>query len=198
MKLIQNKNMYDENIVLVFYSKSKDGPYPGDGAGEKMEVDARTKFDYYELSKIPNWRKMLSNFWEQEFNLDGLRWLSVEHYYQASKFKKGFPDFFYQFSIDSGSDISKDTVLAKVAGGKTGRKGSTVLREKHIVVDDDFFTTNRCREDMSRAQHAKFSQNEDLKKCLLATKNAKLVHYVRGSDPVFFLSLVVIRSLLKT
>jgi predicted NAD-dependent protein-ADP-ribosyltransferase YbiA (DUF1768 family) len=47
---------------------------------------------------------------------------------------------------------------------------------------------------MNKAQEAKFLQNEDLLAVLLATKDAKLVHYVRGSPPVTFYGLMEIRN----
>ena len=66
--------------------------------------------------------------------LHGKRWASVEHY-QGSKFKET-PEFYDQFSLDSGSKLSKDPVLAKAAGGKFQGK---CVRPKEIVIDSDFF-----------------------------------------------------------
>ena len=50
---------------------------------------------------------------------------------------------------------------------------------------------------MFDAMKAKFSQNKDLKNMLIATKNAKLVHFSRGSPPVVFYNLMKIRDMLK-
>jgi hypothetical protein len=183
----------DENIIFMFYSKSADKP-PGYGSGEKM-VESKKK-DYAELSKIKDWRKMLSNFWIAEFDLDGHHWASVEHYYQGSKFKKENPDFYLQFSLDSGSDLSKDANMAKGAGGKTGKVDGKLFRPKNVKIDHDFFTSGNDNEEMYNAQYAKFTQNEDLKRVLLLTKEAKLMHFTRGS-PVFFENLVRIRNSLQ-
>lgn len=40
----------------------------------------------------------------------------------------------------------------------------------------------------------KFTQNDNLRKTLLATKNAKLVHFSRGSEPIVFNNLMEIRK----
>jgi predicted NAD-dependent protein-ADP-ribosyltransferase YbiA (DUF1768 family) len=109
----------------------------------------------------------------------------VEHYYLGCQFKKGFPDFYQQFSLDSNTDISKDIAIARAAAGKTGKLKDRILREKTIKTDPDFFEVGvnpRNQEERHKALTAKFNQNLDLKSMLLETKTAKLVHFVRGKE----------------
>ena len=190
---------YDPEIVFQFYSKSSDKPYPGKGAGEKIPEKDIKKFTA--LSEIKGWRKMLSNFFVSPFELDGRQWNSVEHYYQASKFKKTNPDFYASFSLDKPSNLSKDPRLAKAAGGKSGKTkidGKVVeLRPKGIEADLDFFG-KRKNEEMMRAQFAKFNQNPVLKDMLHKTLDAKLTHHVRGSPPVVFTELMKVRKKLNS
>jgi len=182
-----SSDLHNGHTVFQFYSKSNDRPRPGKGSGESLGPEGASP--YSELSAIPQWRKKLSNFWEQEFKLDGKRWLSVEHYYQASKFKKGNPEFYNTFSLDSGSEISKSPAMAKAAGGK----GKTRLRPPSVSIDPDFFSGRHIGA-MEDAMRAKFSQNKELGKALLATGSAKLQHFVRGAPPVVFNDLMRVRK----
>jgi predicted NAD-dependent protein-ADP-ribosyltransferase YbiA (DUF1768 family) len=185
---------FNDNIVFQFYSKSRDMK-PGKGAGEKISVEDMSKFS--ELAEMKNWRKVLSNFYEGEFKLDGLRWLSVEHFYHASKFKKSEPNFYKLFSLDSKSDISKLPAMAKGAGGKTGKFKGKQIRPKKITMDDDFFSSKENEKAMYRGQMAKYKQNKEANDVLMATKDAKLQHFLRGQKPIVFYDTMKIREVLS-
>jgi hypothetical protein len=187
-------DLYNNATVFQFYSGSMDKPAPGAGAGESMGPEGVK--EYEDLKRIISWRKMLSNFWPELFILDGHKWLSVEHYYQGSKFKRQNKDYYLKFSLDSNSELSKNQAMAKGAGGKSGKFQGTVIRPKEIKVDDDFFS-GRGKKEMEDAMFAKFSQNEELKKVLLATKRAKLTHFMRGNPPIVFNDLMRVRQRLN-
>ena len=111
-----------------------------------------TPIEFY--SKIPAYREF-SNFFPSAFDLDGKRWPTTEHYFQAQKFT-ATPE--YQEEIR----LAKTPEKAKNLGGS---------REKPIRADWD-----QVREDvMKKALKAKFTQNADLKALLLSTGNRPLV-----------------------
>jgi predicted NAD-dependent protein-ADP-ribosyltransferase YbiA (DUF1768 family) len=183
-------DLYNNSTVFQFYSSSVDKP-PGKGSGEsipKNEID-----EFKELSQMPDWRKKLSNFWLEPFTLDGHKWNSVEHYYQGAKYKRNNNAFYLQFSAEAGTELSKNPAMAKEAGGKSGKYNNVQIRPANIKVDPDFFT-GRDSKEMEAAQYAKFSQTPELKKLLLATKKAKLLHFSRGSPPSVFTELMRVRE----
>jgi predicted NAD-dependent protein-ADP-ribosyltransferase YbiA (DUF1768 family) len=129
---------------------------------------------------------------------DNHTWQSVEHYYQGSKFKNNNREFYLKFSLDSRSELASDPVIAKAAGSKSGKLNNAIIRPSRITFDPDFFSHGRGEREMSDALYAKFSQNKNLKDILLATRNAKLVQYQRGSLPIVSHHLMQVRHKLRT
>ena len=154
------------------------------------------------LKQYNNWRRKLDDEWEQEFTVDGKRWLTVEHYYQASKFRKRNPDFYNLFSLDSDDQISKNIEIAKAVGSIQGvykNKGNTIVtRPSDIKIDPDFYGTRRKDEEREKALYAKFSKNEDLKKILKHTKQAVLQRYIRKAQPEKDILLMKVRNRIQS
>ena len=197
------RDLYDKDIVFVFHSTSNGKPKAGLGSGETIPENNR--IDFPTLNKTKDWRRKLDDSWMVPITMDGHRWNSVEHYYLGSQYKKGFPDFYLKFSVESGSDISKDITIAKAACSKSGKmaiKGAEVsLREKNVKPDADFYEMGkspRNKIERENALRAKFTQNLDLKNILLGTKMAKLVHFLRGKEPETDELLMQIRKEIAT
>ena len=85
--------------------KSSNKPIPGKGPGETIPLN-KIK-EYGKLQTTLNWRKQLSNLHEKEFELDEKKWLTIEHFVKANKFKnnKGIYD---NLSLNSKSEVSSD------------------------------------------------------------------------------------------
>ena len=86
--------------------------------------------------------------------------------------------------------------MAKAAGSKTGKLKTEVVRSKDIKIDPEFYGGNE-EVVIEKGIYAKFSQNNDLKKMLLKTQTAKLLHYKRGSEPEISNSLMIVRNRLR-
>jgi len=113
---------------------------------------------FYKVADDYGW---LSNFAPYPFVLDGKKWPTVEHYFQAQKFgnKK------YQEEIRN----SRKAVLAARMG-----------RDRRHKLRDDWESVKVSI--MKKAVKAKFSQNSHLGKMLVATKNALLIeHTIRDA-----------------
>jgi predicted NAD-dependent protein-ADP-ribosyltransferase YbiA (DUF1768 family) len=188
-------SLYDNSIVFQFYKKSNNKPLPGKGNGEKIPMDRVKEFS--QLAEISEWRRKLDNEYTAPFELDGHKWKTVEHYYQANKFKNTNKEFYLLFSLDSGSKISDDVDMAKSAGSKTGKHNKDLLRSKDIKIDPEFY--GGAEETlMENAIYAKFNQDKtDLKRTLLLTKKAKLLHYKPAKEAEVANSLMLVRSKLE-
>jgi predicted NAD-dependent protein-ADP-ribosyltransferase YbiA (DUF1768 family) len=205
---------FDPSIVLIYHSKSPDD-LPGNAQGDHISNKNKSAFISLVASGKGknNWRKKLSNEWAEPFTLDGHRWLSVEHYYQANKFLKQHPEFYLLFTMDANkkskyydetsilSRISQDVDLAKVAGKKIPKtiidKKKVSLRPDDIDIDSEFFNGRNTRV-LEDGTMAKFDQNDNLAKILLMTNNAKLINYVFSKPPTISFHLMRVRSKLRT
>jgi len=185
-----SEDLWNDETIFQYYIRSNPKPLPGKGSGEKIGPEGVKA--YSGLSSIPEWRRKLDDLWEAPFELNEHKWLSVEHYYQGSKFKNSAPQYYLQFSLDSDSEISKSPSMAKAAGGKSGKFEGKQLRPKNIVIDADFFV-NRNKNTLKDALRAKFNQNEELKKMLQLTRKAKLTHYLQGTPATTSNDLMEIR-----
>lgn len=189
----KTSGLYNSNSIFQFYHQSANGPLPGKGSGETIKPEEIFKFS--ELAAIPEWRRKLSDFWVEPFKLDGHIWSSIEHFYQASKFVEHNPQFYLTFAIDTNpeGELSKDPAMAKDAGGKTGKHKGVIIRPSEVKIDPDFYS-KRNKESKKKSLTAKFKQNKELKNLLQATKDAKLVQFVRASPPVEYNELMEIRK----
>ena len=185
------RGLYDESIVFVYYNKSSISALPGKGSGEKLSKERMKEFAG--LSTIHEWRRKLSYFWIAPFTLDNHRWSSVEHYYNACKFKKENPEFYLNFTIESGTDVSTNPEMARAVGSKTGEFQKKIIRPKQVIVDSDY---SKEREDKNiyDAQMAKFMQNPELKQLLIETKNAKLMRFKSGHPSELDNALMLVRD----
>lgn len=165
--------------------------YPGSGRDEYIDPADWNK--YAVLSTIPNWRRMLSNFYARDgdvplFQLDGLDWKSVEHYYHANKFIDIDDGYYLSFAMDSESPLSRaDGAAAKKAGGT-----------RRMTADQAAGWNARKHDVLAKAREAKFVQNPDLARVLVLTDGATLTHRAWSKAPlVVEYQLMALRDRLK-
>jgi len=175
-----DNDLYNNTDILRFYLKSAEND-PGKAVGDTIAKENKLLYSKLIKPKKTNdvykhWRRKLDDRWERPtkealFSLDGRRWLTVTHYHEGSQFKKGYPDLYNTFSLDSNSDLSKDVKLIKETLKNTDKKA-----------DDDYNSIKNPRRIVERqkALYEKFNQNEDLKKVLTATNQAKLIQCIPG------------------
>lgn len=184
----KEEGLYSDGVIFQYYDKSADTK-PGKGAGEKIESSRIKEFGV--LSGIKNWRRLLSNYGVTEFTLDDKKWLSVAHYFEASKYKKSNPEIYRLFSLDSESEISSSIPAVKALRSKRIFNGKEYI-PYDVKVDEDFET--RAENEMLDALKAKFTQNKEAKTALKETKDAKLILYNRRKAPLTQFTIMQIRK----
>lgn len=199
----------EDNSYIVFYSKSANRPF-GKGTGENLTTEDNESGKFNEINRISNFRQKFSNFWPNTkngiegdvskslFEADGRRWASLEHFFHYAKFRNTYPEFADTFTFDSKSKWSKNAGLAKQAGkaGKVNSRGKhydpytkkyKLNNRGKYTVREGFYDDLILRNNLQLISGwSKFSQNEKLKKALLATEDGGLYHYIKmtGSPAV--------------
>ena len=193
--------LFDNDTVFMYYNKSDPKPKAGKGSGESIKEGRELEFNKLNKdSTLKDWRRKLDDSWKASFELDGKKWATIDHYYYGSQFKKGFPDFYNKFSLDSNSDLSLDPKKAKAAASVKGKYEKKLLRPIDVKHDPDFFEIGpeqRSKKERKYALMSKFSQNQDMKKVLLETKDAKLVKFIRSNPPEIDIELMEVRKKLQ-
>lgn len=111
---------------------------------------------------------LLSNLAHTPFELDGMRYASVEAFWQGLKY----------------SDTAKRDEIATYHGLLSKKSGDEWDNEaEFIYLGQQYDTGSREHQElMYRAIRAKLEQNPDVLKLLLATGNAKIIHEPKKRD----------------
>lgn len=105
-----------------------------------------------------------TNFWPQDVDIDGKIWPTTEQYYQAQKFTDG-------------------KLQETIRQLNTPREAFNFARKHKISERPDW--KNISLDTMRKAVRAKFTQQKDLAKLLLATGNKIIVEAAGGNDDFY-------------
>lgn len=189
--VLDTKDLYSTKTTFMFHSKSNPNPAAGKGSGEMLESgrDVGDKGFAY-LNSVKNWRRMLDDSYEAPFTMkDNLRFHTMKHYYMGSQFKNGYPEIYKNFSLSGDNEINQSVQKAKSYYEKNEKK-----------IDPNFFEIGiepRYEQERMKGLEAKFTQNLDLKRVLLETKDAKLVEFKRRDVPSVDTALMQLRKQLN-
>jgi predicted NAD-dependent protein-ADP-ribosyltransferase YbiA (DUF1768 family) len=190
-------SLFTANTVFVFCSNSDPKMKPGEGNGEKIQSEDKSK--YAKLNtKYNSWRKKLDDDWDKSpLIIDGHKWTSLTHYMQGVQYKKTHPDVYLMFSLDSDPDsnLAKSVKTAKAFKGivkeveqlKDEDKKKKLLKapkkQVNVIAPDLDFDKNRREEERAKALKAKFHDNETMRLMLKATGDALLIHKCGSGEP---------------
>ena len=157
---------------------------PGKGSGER----AADPSEYARLASHSNWRRVLSNFHVCDFQFEGRTYRTIEHGFQAEKFRHRAPHIADEFALESGSALSQ----GDGAEARKSRK-AMVLNPAEIARWDA-----RSQRVMEKLAEAKFAQCREARDVLLATGEAELWHVAPRIKAVRFSHLEGIRGAMRS
>jgi hypothetical protein len=89
--------------------------------------------------------------------------------------------------------MSKNPEMARGAGGSSGKYNGELVRPAEVKIDPDFYN-KKNKQILFDANYAKFTQDDELKRLLLATKKAKLTKHISGKSPQICDELMLVRD----
>jgi ribA/ribD-fused uncharacterized protein len=150
-----------EEDKLFYYSNSANKQ-----AGKGVNEFVSNYNDYNELNKIKDWRKMLSNFYVDEFTYNGKTYYTAEHAFQAKKIELVDANKAKLFCIESGN------IIGTTKDGNIARKNRKLV----ILDDENIKIWNGIKHNiMNEILLCKFTQNIELRNVLLLTKKSNIV-----------------------
>ena len=165
--LILSKTIPESKDMLYFFSGSADKK-PGKGVNEQVEDISQ----YSELAKMKDWRRELSNFAIGDFKYKNpindyiSTYHTAEHAYHAIKISLANPEKAKQFSLESGSILSR-------GDGNAARN----VRKIVLLSGDQLQQWGQMKDKvLEDILYAKFSQVRSAREILLATGRAQLWH----------------------
>ena len=164
---------------LCYFSNSYDAK-PGKGVNEYV-LDINK---YNELSKIKDWRRVLSNFYIERFKWRDNWYNSVEHAYQGYKIGIADKDKGYYFTLDSGNEIGQGNGLI----AQKNRKLVVLTLEQLIFFNGikDYIMKDITRE--------RIKQSDVYRNVLYNTKDAELWHIRSRKKPIRNLYMEELRN----
>lgn len=150
--------------TFVYNGNSAD-KQPGLGILEVIDSVEKQNMVYKNLSKIQNWRKMLTNSYPVDLHLDNQVWYSVDHYCCGKLFNE-------EKEYDNYIKFTKDNEYGQLTLNEL--KKVIAKHKKNYKVDESI---------MKIALRDKYScSNVCLRNMLLETKQANLVYWTRGCE----------------
>jgi predicted NAD-dependent protein-ADP-ribosyltransferase YbiA (DUF1768 family) len=146
---------------LIFYSSSKDSKI-----GKNKNEFINNPDEYFELNKIKNFRRYLSNFHIYEFKYNEHTYRTIEHAFQGAKINLANRDEGFKFTIESNNEIG-------LGDGIIARKNRKLI----TLNDEQIKEWNKIKHNiMYEIALEKFKVCNESRDILLKTLNCQLWH----------------------